>query len=75
VQIHTPSNFNATAMLRGFTLVEVLMAVLVLAIALTGMMRMHLTALRAQRQSSYQIQRDATSRRHSRDDPRLARAQ
>jgi type IV pilus assembly protein PilV len=30
------------------------MAVFVLAIALTGMMRLHLTALRAQRQSSYQ---------------------
>lgn len=39
----------------GFTLIEVLMAVFVLAIALTGMMRMHLNALRAQRQSSYQI--------------------
>jgi type IV pilus assembly protein PilV len=40
--------------LRGFTLVEVLMAVFVLAIALAGTMRLHLTALRAQRQSSYQ---------------------
>jgi type IV pilus assembly protein PilV len=55
MQTLTHSNFNSTAALRGFTLVEVLMAVLVLAIALTGMMRMHLTALRAQRQSSYQI--------------------
>ena len=40
---------------NGFTLIEVLMAIFVLAIALTGMMRMHLNALRAQRQSSYQI--------------------
>ncbi|HEY4316247.1 MAG TPA: type IV pilus modification protein PilV [Herbaspirillum sp.] len=39
---------------RGFTLVEVLMAVFVLAVALTGMMRLHLVALRTQRQSSYQ---------------------
>lgn len=38
---------------QGFTLVEVLMAVLVLAVALTGMMHLHLSALRAQRQSSY----------------------
>jgi type IV pilus assembly protein PilV len=55
MQTLTHSNLKPTAMLRGFTLVEVLMAVLVLAIALTGMMHMHLTALRAQRQSSYQI--------------------
>jgi type IV pilus assembly protein PilV len=39
---------------HGFTLVEVMMAVFVLAVALTGMMRLHLTALRTQRQSSYQ---------------------
>ena len=37
----------------GFTLVEVLMAVFVLAVALAGTMHLHLSALRAQRQSSY----------------------
>ena len=42
------------AAIRGFTLIEVLMAVFVLALALTGMMRMHLTALRAQQQNMYQ---------------------
>lgn len=38
---------------HGFTLIEVLMAVFVLAVALTGAMHLHLSALRAQRQSSY----------------------
>lgn len=38
---------------HGFTLVEVLMAVFVLAVALAGTMHLHLSALRAQRQSSY----------------------
>lgn len=38
---------------HGFTLIEVLMAVFVLAVALTGTMHLHLSALRAQRQSSY----------------------
>jgi type IV pilus assembly protein PilV len=42
------------AAIGGFTLIEVLMAVFVLTLALTGMMRMQLTALRAQQQSNNQ---------------------
>jgi type IV pilus assembly protein PilV len=49
-------DFSVRACLfRGFTLVEVLMAVLVLALALTGLLRLHLTALQAQRQSGYRM--------------------
>jgi type IV pilus assembly protein PilV len=47
-------NHKSDAAMHGFTLIEVLMAALVLALALTGMVRLHLTALRAQRQSVYQ---------------------
>ena len=43
---------------RGFTLIEILMAILVLALALTGAMRLHLIALQALQQSNYQ--NDAT---------------
>jgi type IV pilus assembly protein PilV len=40
--------------MRGFALIEVLMATLVLALALTGLLQMQLVALRAQQQNAYQ---------------------
>ncbi|MDB5774272.1 MAG: type pilus modification protein PilV [Herbaspirillum sp.] len=50
--MHSHHPFHAAA--SGFTLIEVLMAVFVLAVALTGVMRMHLTTVRAQQQNAYQ---------------------